>query len=57
MVNLTTLNTLVAAATPFIKINGAVPRDWRRNVQDKETRARGRKFRFEADFTVLDKAT
>ena len=51
--NLTTLNTLVASATPFLRIEGVRPRDWCRNAQD----GRFGPWRYEADYAVLNKGT
>lgn len=52
--NLITLNSLVAAATPFVRIDGVHTQDWCRNVSSG---SRFGPWRYEADYTVLDKAT
>jgi hypothetical protein len=47
------LTTLLAAATPFLRIDGASPRAWRRNVQKGP---RLGPWRYEAKYKVLDEA-
>lgn len=52
--NQITLNSLVVAATPILRITGIRPRDWCRNAQNK---SRFGPWRYEAEYTVLDKKT
>lgn len=46
-----TLTTLLTAATPFLRIDGASGRAWRRNVQKG---SRSGPWRYEAKYKVLD---